>query len=87
MHIKLLNHWSNKSFGMLLQLLKDVFPQSTNIPNSYYDAKRMLQQLDLGYEPIYACRYDCVLFWKELANSEQCPICKELRYKMDDGKG
>lgn len=37
--------------------------------------------------PIHACKYDCALFWKENANLENCLICKEPRYKLNDGKG
>ena len=50
MHVKVLNRWSNKSFDMLLQILKKAFPEGANIPASYYDAKKMLRDLGLGYE-------------------------------------
>lgn len=36
---------------------------------------------------IDACKYDCILFWKENANLENCPTCKEPRYKVNDGRG
>ena len=42
MHIKVLNHWSNKSFDMLIQLLNEVLPDGKNIPTSYYEAKKIL---------------------------------------------
>jgi len=87
MHIKVLNNWSNKSFNMLLELLKDAFPIGTSIPGSFYEAKRKLRDLKLGYDSIHACKYDCVLFWKELANCQSCPVCGESRYKTNSGKG
>ncbi|XP_057998652.1 uncharacterized protein LOC110631536 [Hevea brasiliensis] len=41
LHIKSLGRWSNESFTMLLQLLKDeLLPQGSNLPQSYYDAKK-----------------------------------------------
>ncbi|KAK2652604.1 hypothetical protein Ddye_012460 [Dipteronia dyeriana] len=58
MDIKVLNHWSNKSFDLLLQLLKDVLPKGSNIPLSHYNAKKMLRDLGLGYESIHACKHD-----------------------------
>ena len=33
----------------------------TNIPSSFYEAKRKLRDQGLGYETIHACKYDCVL--------------------------
>ncbi|KAA0065795.1 late secretory pathway protein AVL9-like [Cucumis melo var. makuwa] len=40
MHVKVLNGWSNKSFDMLLELLRAVFPMcNSTIPSSFYEAK------------------------------------------------
>ena len=62
MHIKVLNGWSNKSFDMMLDLIKSAFPIcGTNILSSFYESKRKLRDLGLGYETIYACKYDGVL--------------------------
>ncbi|XP_028110420.1 uncharacterized protein LOC114308923 [Camellia sinensis] len=88
LHIKVLNKWSNKSFDMLLGILKDLLPESDQkVPWTLYEAKKFLRDLGLGYVPIHACKYDCALFWKENANLENCSICKEPRYKLNDGKG
>ena len=87
MHVKVLNCWSDKSFDMLLQLLIDAFPEGSIIPKTYYDAKKMLRELGLGYNSIHACKYDCVLFWKENETLDKCPVCDEPRYKLCHGKG
>ena len=37
MYVKVMNDWSNKSFNMMLEILKCVFPMSgTNIPSLFY---------------------------------------------------
>ncbi|XP_060673886.1 uncharacterized protein LOC132804022 [Ziziphus jujuba] len=87
MHIKALNHWSNKSFSMLLELLKEALPEGTKLPKSYYKAKCTLHALGLGYETIHACKWDCALFWKESAELDKCPICAEPRYKFQSTEG
>ena len=57
MHIKVLNGWSNKSFDMMLDLNKErVSMCGTNVPSSFYEAKRKLYDLGLGYETIHACK-------------------------------
>ena len=87
MHVKVLNHWSDKSFDMLLKLLVDAFPERSNIPKTYYDAKKMLRTLALGYDSIQACKYDCSLFWKENETLDKCLVCNERQYKFNNGKG
>ena len=39
MHVKVLNHGSDKSFDVLLKLLVDAFPERLNILKTCYDAK------------------------------------------------
>ncbi|KAL4016879.1 hypothetical protein IC575_024541 [Cucumis melo] len=88
MHVKVLNGWSNKSFDMLLELLRASFPMcSTTIPSSFYEAKRKLHDLGLEYETIHACKYDCVLYWKEFAHLQHCPTCGKAKYKVHYNRG
>ncbi|KAJ0084642.1 hypothetical protein Patl1_30974 [Pistacia atlantica] len=87
MHLKVLNLWSNKSLDMLLTLLNKVLPEGTSLPKNTYGVKRMLHDLGLGCEKIHACKYDCALFWKENEKLENCPVCDESRYKLNDGTG
>ena len=83
MHIKVLNDWSNKSFDMMLDLIKSVFPMcSTNVPSSFYEAKRKLCDLGLGYETIHVCKYDYVLYWKEFKDLQFCTTCNESQYNV-----
>ncbi|XP_062075870.1 uncharacterized protein LOC133779997 [Humulus lupulus] len=79
--------WTNKSFDLLLDLLWKAFPKDNKIPRSYYEAKKMLRDLVLGYETIHVCEFDCALYWKENKNAERCPICGHERYKFQGTKG
>ncbi|KAA0048683.1 putative transposase [Cucumis melo var. makuwa] len=54
---------------------------NSTIPSSFYETKRKLRDLGLGYETIHACKYDCVLYWKEFADLQHCHTCGEARYK------
>ncbi|KAE8682326.1 hypothetical protein F3Y22_tig00111254pilonHSYRG00002 [Hibiscus syriacus] len=62
---------------------KDVSPLNNRIPNSLYDAKKLLKGVGLQYEKIPACENDCVLFWKEHKEASQCPICGTSRWKKN----
>lgn len=85
-HLKILNHLSSKSFTILLELLKEALPNGERLPNSYYEAKKIICDLGLDYLKIHACKNDCVLFWKEYEEVNKYPKCKELKYKFDDRK-
>ena len=87
LHIKAMNHWSNKSFDMLLDLLKEAFPGGETLPKSYYGAKTILQDLGFSYVSIHTCKHDYALFWKEYADRQEYPICGESRWRINDGKG
>ena len=39
-HMKCLNGWSNKSFTMLLELLKEELPENETLPRNYYETKK-----------------------------------------------
>lgn len=87
LHLKVFNKWCKKSVDMLLAYLKSIFPDDEVLPNSEYEAKKVLQYLGLGYVPIHACKYDCALFWKEFENRQECPVCDTSGWKLNDAKG
>ncbi|KAL8160183.1 LOW QUALITY PROTEIN: hypothetical protein V2J09_001720 [Rumex salicifolius] len=66
LHLKVLNKWSDSSFTSLLKLQREAYGNS--IPDSYYEAKKLIKDLGLDYIKIDACRNDCILYWKEYEN-------------------
>ncbi|XP_020094140.1 uncharacterized protein LOC109714114 [Ananas comosus] len=81
-HIKCLSHMTNKGFSMILDLLSKAFPEGNVLPKSYYEAKRIIQDLGLDYKKIDACKNDCMLYWKENSSAKQCNICGLSRWKV-----
>ncbi|XP_022685348.1 uncharacterized protein LOC111258412 [Setaria italica] len=84
LHIKSVYRISNTTFSAILKLLSRSFP-NCDLPDSYDKAQKYLKELGLGYELIHVCDNNCVLFWKDLANLENCPKCKESRWVDVDG--
>lgn len=66
LNLKCLHGWSDKAFTSLLQLLLEVF-HDIKILASYYEAKKTIQDLELDYEKMDACKNDCILYWKVYA--------------------
>ncbi|KAM3360772.1 hypothetical protein P3S68_015626 [Capsicum galapagoense] len=85
LHLKCLNGWSNNSFSMLLELLKDVLLEGEILPKSFYAAKKLIKDLGLEYEKIHACPNDCMIYWNETKDRMDCRVCKAPRYKNFKG--
>ncbi|XP_051199238.1 uncharacterized protein [Lolium perenne] len=82
LHTKMLGGWSDKSFNLLLDLLKEAYPESA-IPKNCNEAKKLVKCMGLGYVKIDACENDCILFWKDNASANSCPKCKASRWKSE----
>lgn len=63
-HLKCLGKWSNKIFYMLLDLLKEAFPETmTDLPSCHYEAKKLMNRLGIEYYMSTACPNDCTSHW------------------------
>ena len=83
LHIKSFYRISNVAFNAFLKLLSVQFPKCS-IPASYAEAKKVIRALGLGYDSIHVFPNNCVLFRKELAKMDNCPVCGASRWKDED---
>ncbi|XP_073112429.1 uncharacterized protein [Elaeis guineensis] len=74
LHLKCSNNWSDTSMDKLLKVFKEVLPNGALVPNSFYEAKKLIQDLRLEHIKIDACLNDCVIYWREHANAIVCPV-------------
>ncbi|KAL3831063.1 hypothetical protein ACJIZ3_019865 [Penstemon smallii] len=80
-HLKCMGKWTNKTFTMLLELLKKAFPDLTeSLPKSYYEVRKVIGALGLTCIKIDACPNDYMLYWKEHKNDIACHVCNTSRY-------
>ena len=86
LHMKSLYRISNSAFTAILKLLAEAFPEYNTLPKSYNEAKSILKELGLGYESIHVCENNCVLFRKEFAKFDNCPVCSLSRWKDPERK-
>ncbi|XP_073108719.1 uncharacterized protein [Elaeis guineensis] len=81
LHLKCSNNWSDTLMDKLLKVFKEVLPNGALVPNSFYEAKKLIQDLGLEHIKIDACLNDCVIYWGEHANAIVCPVCNLSRWK------
>ncbi|CAN6676733.1 unnamed protein product [Malus baccata var. baccata] len=85
LHIKVLGGWTDSSMTILLNFLKEVFP-NIDVPDSYNDARKITEDLGFTYETWDACPNHCMLFKNEDEELESCGICHTSRYKKFEGQ-
>ena len=79
---KATNGVTDKGFGELLKIVKNILPEGNELPSTTYEAKKMVCPLGLDVQKIHACPNDCILYRGEYENLEACPVCSALRYKI-----
>jgi hypothetical protein len=85
-HMKSLYRISNFAFFAILKLLPEAFPKCNTLPKPYNEAKNILKELGLGYDSIHMCINSCVMFRKQYAKLDHCPICGLSRWKDPERK-
>ncbi|KAG8375877.1 hypothetical protein BUALT_Bualt09G0004800 [Buddleja alternifolia] len=55
--------------------------EGEKLPDNLYKTKKQLVKLGLGYKKIDACRKDCILYYKENKDNQECHVCCHPRYK------
>ena len=76
------NGVSDKGFGKLLVMIKDMLPKGNELPESTYEAKKDVCPLGLEVQKIHACPNDCILYRGAYKDLNACPVCGALRYKI-----
>ena len=72
----------DKAFEKLLKILKKKFPKDNELPDSTYEAKKVICPLGLDVQKIHACINDCILYRGDHEDKNECPVCGALRYKI-----
>lgn len=80
-HLKVSPGGSTAYFDAQLQLLRKAFRKENNLPELTYAIMHKIKELGLGYERIDACKNYCLLYRHSNKDLEDCPICKESRWK------
>ena len=74
---------SNTFVNELLMLLSmSILPTGNCLPQTEYEASKILRRLGLAYNIIHACPNGCCLFRGELEEEERCPVCDRDRYRQ-----
>ncbi|XP_070679359.1 uncharacterized protein [Malus domestica] len=80
--IKCLAGMPYEIFTTLLELIKKMLLEGDCLSDSYYKAKKLINDLGLTYVKIDACPNDCMIYWKDTSELTVYSVCGESRYKI-----
>ena len=60
-------------------LKDDLLLDGTNLPDSYFEAKKVIRDLGLTCKKIDACKNDCMLYLKDDNCLQSCKVCGASR--------
>ena len=52
------------------------------MPETTYEAKKIVCPLGLEAQKIHACPNDCILYHGDYENLDSCPVCNACQYKI-----
>jgi hypothetical protein len=75
--------WSDNTFNELLTLLANLLPKPNMVPRNTYEAKKIINPLNMRVQIIHTCRNHCILYRSDYAELEKCPNCDASRLKSN----
>jgi hypothetical protein len=75
--------WSDNSFNELFTLLVNLLPKPNLVPRNTYEAKKIINPLNMRVQRIHVCSNHCILYRGDYVKLEKCPNCDANRYKSN----
>ncbi|XP_043814844.1 uncharacterized protein LOC110601419 [Manihot esculenta] len=74
-------HISHSCFNKFMGTVKSMLPEGNLLPDNFYNTKKMMSTLGLGYTKIDVCVNNCMLYFQENIDRTSCTIYGHPRYK------
>jgi hypothetical protein len=81
MNIKTECNSSQSCMNMWTELFKEYLPEDNVCAESYYEIQKLVFSLGLPCETIDVCIDNCMIYWKDDDQLQECRFCKKPRYK------
>jgi hypothetical protein len=69
------------AFNKFIDFTKSYMPNDENLVSNFYDAKKFMRPLGLGYDKYNVCPNYCMLYYGADTMKINCDFCGSLRYK------
>ena len=79
--IKADHHFSEACYDRIASLIEACLPDDNNMVSDFYETKRLIASLGLPVETIDCCWNNCMIYWGEDSELENCKFCAHRRFK------
>jgi hypothetical protein len=59
-------------YGNTLGIIHELLPPDSKLPNDFYQFRKLLEGLSMPYIKIVVCYNNCILFYKDNKNTDEC---------------
>jgi Transposase-associated domain len=70
---------TKEAFNQIVSAVKKWIPPNNRLPPNYYQCKKLVQNLGLGYQKIDACPNHCMLYYGSNSLKVSCDVCHHPR--------
>ena len=77
--IKLQYNLSVACYDDYMELMHELLPPNSKIPNNFYRSRKLLEGLGMPYHKIDVCNKICMLYYKDNKDKDKCDICGTSR--------
>ena len=77
---------TERGYDMISDFCGRVSHPETTLPATFYDTKKLVENLDLPYEAIDCCPNSCMIYWGADAEYTACKICEYSRWRQGKTK-
>ena len=75
------HHFSERCYDDICRLMSKLLPADNIMTDSFYETKKLIRGLGLPVEKIDCCINNCMIFWNEDSDLNECKICTHPRFK------
>ena len=68
-------------YNEIMQFMHQKMPTGNNVPSDFYHTKKLVSQLELGYQKIDYYSNRCILYYKDYESEMSCKFCGHPRFK------
>ncbi|XP_033148227.1 uncharacterized protein LOC103868691 isoform X1 [Brassica rapa] len=86
MGIKTYYNLAEECVDAIADFVKGVLPEDNLAPGSYYEVQKLVAGLNFPYEVIDVCIDNCMIYWREDENQDNCKFYEKPRYHDMSGR-
>ncbi|XP_073133532.1 uncharacterized protein [Henckelia pumila] len=78
---------SERCYDDICQLISELLPGENCMTESFYSTKKLIRGLGLPIDKIDCCNNNCMIYWRDDSELQECRFCTHPRFKPSSYRG